>query len=249
MRIKAIVEYKGTNYQGWQRQVDYPSIQETIENVLSQYLGSEITIYASGRTDAGVHALGQVFHFDTDKEDIDMGKFKYSVNRMLPDDINIISMEIVDSSFNSRFEAKVKTYLYKVAFKQKLPIEGDLYYCCPFPTDVDKVIFALDLFKGEHNFKNFTSKEEDDDNFVRSITSIETEVTSDDLGNKFLSIRLSGDGFMRYMVRDIVGTAIAYGQNQIDLAFIKDRLDSNKERNVVKFKAPASGLYLEKVLY
>lgn len=243
MRYKAIVEYNGTNYQGWQRQPDYLSVQESIEKCLSRLLDTSITIYSSGRTDAGVHAKGQVFHFDSE-EIKDINKFLYSLNRILPNDINILSLEKVDDNFNARFNVKDKTYEYKIAFSAKQPFMNDTCYCCPYPTDVNKVINALKLFEGKHNFQDFTSKEEDEKNFVREIYSI-TII----LKENFLTIQITGDGFMRYMVRDIVGTSLAYGQGYIDLAFIKYHLQECKEREIVKYKAPAQGLYLIKVRY
>ena len=243
MRIKAVLSYRGTNYYGYQKQVDKVTVQGVIEEKLSQFLNTPTSIYASGRTDAGVHANMQVFHFDVNKE-VDIDRLKYSLNKMLPDDINILSLEVVDDDFHSRFSLKGKNYIYKIAFKDKSPFENDLVYCCPFPTDIELLKTALMKFVGKHNFMGFTSKEEDEANFVREITNISFSTE----GDTFV-ISLTGNGFMRYMVRMIVGTALAVAMNKEKLGYIDEHLDSEKERNVVSYKAPAMGLYLNKVEY
>ena len=243
MRIKALLSYKGTNYFGYQKQVDKVTVQGVIEEKLSQVLNGEVSIYASGRTDAGVHASGQVFHFDVDKE-IDLGKLRYSLNKMLPNDIHIISLEYVDEDFHARFSLKDKNYIYKIIFKEKLPFEDELVYCCPFPTDVELFEKALMKFVGKHNFMDFTSKEEDEDMFVREITDI-----SFSNEGEVLLISITGDGFMRYMIRMMVGTALAIAMGKEKLDYIDEHLDSKKERNVVSYKAPAQGLYLNRVEY
>ncbi len=243
MRIKAIVEYNGKNYQGWQKQVEAPTIQEEIEKCISKILDQETVIYGSGRTDTGVHAKGQVFHFDVFK-DIDLDKFRYSLNRVLPIDIYVKELEIVDNSFHSRFSLKDKIYTYRIHFKEKCPLERDNVYLCPFPTNIEVFKNALSLFVGKHNFKNLTSKEEDENNFVRNIYSI-------DFSNEgsILCVTFSGDGFMRYMIRDIVGVSLAVAQGKENFEYLEDLLLEGQERNIVSYKAPAEGLTLEKVNY
>lgn len=242
MRIKCIVEYQGTNYYGWQKQVGQISIEEEIEKVLSQILNTTINIYASGRTDAGVHAKGQVFHFDIDKN-VDLNRLKYSANMMLPEDINILSMEEVENEFHARYAAKNKTYEYKILLKGKDPFNYKNAYLCPQELDIDLFENALKKFEGEHNFQNYTSKEEDEQNFIRNISEIEVNKDGD-----LLSIKLTGNGFMRYMVRYIIGVSLVIAAKKEPLSFVNETLDQDK-RHIVSYKAPAEGLYLLNVQY
>ena len=242
MRIKCIVEYQGTNYYGWQKQVGQISIEEVIEKVLSQILNTPINIYASGRTDAGVHAKGQVFHFDVEKN-VDLNRLKYSTNMMLPEDINILSMEEVENEFHARYAAKNKIYEYKILLKSKDPFNYKNAYLCPQELDIDLFKNALKKFEGEHNFQNYTSKEEDEQNFIRNISKIEVKKDGE-----LLSIRLTGNGFMRYMVRYIIGVSLVIASKKEPLSFINETLDQDK-RHIVSYKAPAEGLYLLNVQY
>ena len=244
MRIFAVVTYKGTNYQGWQKQPNVLTVQEVIETNLSKYFNREITIYGAGRTDAGVHALGQTFHFDVDVESIDLDRLLYSINSMLPDDIKIDDLEQVDDEFHARFSAKEKLYSYLMVLRDKDPFFYETMFVCPYPMDVEKLKECLTHFIGVHNFKNFTSKETDKDNFVREIYDITTETN-----DAYVSILFRGNGFMRYMIRFIVGTAIEVARDRMSLEEVDALLDENSERNIVSYKAPASGLVLVDVKY
>lgn len=243
MKILAKVEYLGTSYHGWQKQPNENSIQEEIEKVLSQILNTEINIYGSGRTDSGVHAKGQTFHFVIDKE-VDLSRLLYSSNMLLPNDIHIISFKKVKDDFHARLSAKKKKYSYIINIGDKNPfIYGrSLHYPYPF----DHLLFkqALELFKGKHNFKDFTSKEEDEDNFVRTIYSIDTVINE-----KMIYVDFVGNGFMRYMIRDIVGTALAVASGKENIDYIKKHLDSSCDRNITSYKAGSEGLYLIDVIY
>jgi len=242
MKILAKVKYLGTSYNGWQKQSDAPSVQENIEKVLSQILDKETVIYGSGRTDSGVHALGQTFHFEVFK-DIDLERLRYSANMLLPSDIHIISFKEVEQDFHARFSANGKHYQYRFYVGESDPFLNGRVAFYPYPFDYDLLVEALNLFKGKHNFKDFTSKEEDEDNFVRTISNI--KVSKED---NVVYIDLVGDGFMRYMIRDIVGTCLAISNGKEDISFIKNHLDVN-DRNIVSYKAKADGLYLIDVIY
>lgn len=243
MRVLGIVQYKGTNYQGWQKQVNSPTIQGEIEEKLSKILNSEINIYASGRTDAGVHALGQVFHFDLNK-DFDLQKLLNSMNKLLPDDIKILSFNDVNDDFHARFSAKSKTYLYKIVLSNKEPFEKDLKYVFAFPFDFSLFEKTVNLFKGKHDFKDFTSKEEDADNYIREIFDVNVGQNSNEV---FVSFK--GNGFMRYQVRNMVGCALAVASNQCSFESIENHLRDKKERDIVNYKAPSEGLFLVEVDY
>ena len=244
MRVKAIVKYKGTNYHGWQKQIGDRTIQGVIEEVLSKVLDTNISIYASGRTDAGVHALGQVFHFNTHKKDLDLDRLRYSLNMLLDSDINIISLEEVDKDFHARFQVKSKTYEYRITLKSKDPFKYQSSYVCPYPMNVSLFKQSLMKFIGKHDFRNLTSKESDDEqDFNREIYNISFKKYKDDI-----TITFNGNGFMRYMIRYIVGVSLAIAEGKEDISYIDTILD-NKERQIVSYKAPAEGLYLIKVEY
>ena len=244
MRLFASVYYKGTNYFGWQRQPNVITVQEVIEDKLSQYFNREITIYGAGRTDAGVHAFGQKFHFDIDVDEVDLDRLIYSINQMLPSDIKIDDIEEVDETFHARFSAKSKTYSYCILEDSKDPFLYETTFLHPNKINIDKLRETLTHFVGVHNFKNFTSKEEDKDNFIREIYSIEVNEN-----NGLIYIILKGNGFMRYMVRLIVGMSIRIVDKDLSPLIIDELLDDNAPRNVVAFKAPPQGLTLVDVEY
>ena len=242
MRILGVCSYKGTNYYGWQKQVGFVSVQSTIEEVLSKVYDSPINITGSGRTDAGVHAFKQYFHFDTEKEK-DLKQLAYALNKMLPEDIKILSFEVVDDDFHSRYSAKRKIYEYRILLKNKDPFNNDKAYIYPMDLDVELLKNALNRFVGEHCYQDFTSKEEDEQNFVREIYSIALKQE-----DELIRIVFIGSGFMRYQIRNMVGAAMSVAIKKEDLSFIDKHLDS-KNRDIISYKAPACGLYLAAVLY
>lgn len=243
MRIKGIVKYKGTNYFGWQKQDNRVTVEGKIEEILSKILDTEVNILASGRTDAGVHALGQVFHFDVEKE-VDLEKLLYATNSLLPKDIAICSFEEVSNDFQARYSAKGKHYRYIIDFNKKNPFTFESSYNCLFPTNLELLKEALLSFIGKHDFKDFTAKEEDEQGFIRTISDI--QFTEE---NNVVTIDLFGDGFMRYMIRFIVGSSLAVAWGKENLEYIHNHLSNKINREVVCYKAPPQGLYLVKVFY
>ncbi|MBO4286137.1 MAG: tRNA pseudouridine(38-40) synthase TruA [Bacilli bacterium] len=242
MKILAKVSYLGTNYHGWQIQPNGLTIQEVIESTLSKILNTPTKIYGSGRTDAGVHALNQAFHFELNK-DFDLERLKYSLNSLLPDDVSINSLEKIDDDFHARFSAKKKHYQYRINTLKKNPFlyQTTAYY--PYPFDMTKFTQALDLFVGEHNYQNFTSKEEDEDSYKREIYDIKVTIEED-----YISVNLIGSGFMRYMIRDIIGTCLAVASGKEELTYITDRLDTDKDMHTA-YRASPEGLFLIDVIY
>ena len=243
MRVLGVVSYKGTRFQGWQKQPTVITVQGEIEKALSQVLNSEVTIFGSGRTDAGVHALAQTFTFDMSK-DIDLDKLCFSINRMIDKDIKILSFKQVDDDFHARFSAKSKTYLYKIRLGVKDPFENEYQYIYPFEFDFDLFSKALKQFEGKHCFKDFTSKEEDEDGYVREIYKIVSKKQDNDI-----TVEFTGNGFMRYQIRNMVGAALAVASKNEDLDFIPNHLKEHKIREICQYKAPPQGLYLVKVEY
>ena len=243
MKVLGICTYKGTNYYGWQKQVGFISVQEKIEECLSKVYDSPINIQGSGRTDAGVHALKQYFHYVSDKQK-DLKQLTYALNKMLPDDIKIISLEEVDDDFHARYSAKKKVYEYRILLTNKDPLSYDLAYIYPMPFDEALFKEALNKLVGTHNYQDFTSKEEDETNFVRTIYDIEVIKEKD-----LLRVIFTGNGFMRYQIRNMIGAAITVANKKESLDFIDYHLKESKIREIVAYKAPASGLYLVDVVY
>lgn len=244
MRIFGIVSYNGRNYQGWQKQPDAPSVQEEIEKQLSKIFNKTLSICGAGRTDAGVHALGQTFHFDIDEDSLDLDRLIYSLNKMLPQDIKINDLEQVDDDFHARYSAISKHYSYSIVLDSKSVFFYDTMYVCPFKIDIKKLKEALTYFIGKHNFKNFTSKEEDQDNFVREIFDIKVHSV-----DNIIAIDLFGNGFMRYMIRFIIGTALEVARGRLKISKIKELLEDDSKREIVSYKVPGEGLMLVEVGY
>jgi tRNA pseudouridine38-40 synthase len=168
----------------------------------------------------------------------------YSTNCLLPKDIKINSLKRVDDDFHARFSAKKKEYKYIVNLKGNNPFNYELNAEMYLDVDDNLLKESLNLFIGEHNFQDFTSKEEDDNNFVRTIYFASFTRSGDQLVISFI-----GNGFMRYQIRDMVATALMVAANKESIDFIKDHLKDKKERDIVSYKAPAEGLYLEEVYY
>ena len=243
MRVRGICSYKGTNYYGWQKQVGFVSVQSTIEEVLSKVYDTPITITGSGRTDAGVHALKQYFHYDTVKEK-DLKQLCYALNKMLPEDIKILSLEMVEDDFHSRYNAKKKIYEYRIILKNKDPFQDELAFVYPMEFDFDLFKSALDKFVGKHNYQDFTSKEEDEGGFIREIYEINVAKNDNDI-----KVRFVGNGFMRYQIRNMIGAAISVANKKEALDFIDYHLKEDKKREIISYKSPANGLYLVDVVY
>ena len=243
MRVRGVCSYKGTNYYGWQKQVGFVSVQSTIEEVLSKVYDMPINITGSGRTDAGVHALKQYFHYDTVKEK-DLKQLCYALNKMLPEDIKILSLEMVEDDFHSRYNAKKKIYEYRIVLKNKDPFQDELAFVYPMEFDFDLFKAALDKFVGKHNYQDFTSKEEDEGGFVREIYEINVTKNEHDI-----KVRFVGNGFMRYQIRNMIGAAISVANKKENLEFIDYHLKEDKKREIISYKSPANGLYLVDVVY
>lgn len=243
MRYLMTVSYDGSKYHGYQKQPDMNSVQETLENILTSINSNNfVSISASGRTDSGVHALNQKIHFNLDKE-LNVEKLKYSINRMLPPSIYVKDLIIVSDTFHARFDVKRKEYTYKINLGEYNPIECDYVYQYNSTLDIDKMKEASKYFMGEHNFKSYTKGCEDKESYIRTIYDIKIS-----LEGNILSIVFSGSGFLRYMVRNMVGSLIEVGANKIEPKIIKEIIEA-EDRKESGICAPASGLYLSNVIY
>jgi len=242
--IKLTLAYDGTRYHGWQRQKNAATLQESIENKLERMLGTPVTLVASGRTDAGVHALGQVCHFIT-SSNLSPEIIKKGLNALLPDDILIEDTAYAPLDFHARYHAKKKTYIYKILNRQAPDIFRRAFvWHVPVPLDVDRMVVCLRRLEGTHDFSSFRSSGSGNQNPIRTLFSAEIHETS---GGE-LSFVFEGNGFLRHMVRNMVGTVIQVGLNKMDIdAF--DRILLAKDRRKAGVKAPARGLFLVRVTY
>ena len=241
--IKLIIEYDGKGFNGWQKQPNKLNIQGEIERAIKEVTGEEVELNASGRTDAGVHAISQVANFKT-QSNIDINKIPIALNSKLKKSIIIKKAEEVDLNFHARYNAKGKKYRYII--NNSLvgsAIYRDLEYNFPIKLDVEKMKHAAKYFEGEHDFKAFRSSGTSNKNSVREIYKVEIKEE-----NERIILEFTGNGFLYNMVRIMVGTLMDVGLGKIKPESIKDIIDSKESTKAGK-TAPAQGLYLVEVYY
>ena len=246
-RVKLVVEYDGSNYVGWQRQNNGKSIQEEIEKSLKKIFNENIEITVAGRTDAGVHAFGQVAHFDLKKKNIDENKIYKAINFFLKhndNNITVLSSKFEHQNFHSRFSVKKKIYLYKIHNREtNSHLLSKRVWFVPQKISIIKMKRAAKFLIGKHDFNAFRSSNCQAKKTLRSIDGI--TISKKD---SCIEIRVKGKSFMHNQVRIIVGTLIKVGINKLDEECVKKILRS-KNRNRAGPTAPAEGLYLEKIIY
>lgn len=242
MRYKCICAYDGSQFHGYQMQKDLRTVQEEIEAVLLIINKKKTRIYASGRTDTGVHALNQVFHFDSEIE-MAPENMKNAINSRLPKDIYIKEVEIVDKSFHARFKAKAKEYHYLIDYGQYNPLNRNYrYYCTYRNVDWDLFKEAMLIFKGRHDFRSFTKNKNLTDT-VREIYEIDFETEG-----TLIKVKLVGNGFMHHMVRILIAMSLEVARGKISIADLKLIL-AQKNRRLAPKIVPPTGLYLYWVYY
>ena len=241
--IKLTIEYDGKCYNGWQKQPNKLNIQGEIERAIYNITKEEVDLIGSGRTDAGVHALGQVANFKTNSE-ISIEKIPLAINSQLKNSLVIKEAEEVDERFHSRYNAKHKTYRYIINnSKCGTAIYRNLEYSYPFKLDAEKMKQASKYFEGEHDFKAFKSSGTSSKNSVRTIYKAIVKQE----GEKII-IELTGNGFLYNMVRIISGTLLDVGLGKIRAEEIPEIIES-KDRQRAGKTLPAHGLYLVEVKY
>lgn len=247
MRYFMTFSYDGNDFAGYQKQPDKRTVQGELERVLTRINGNkEINIVASGRTDAGVHAMNQKAHFDVDEE-IDVDKFMNGANSLLPEDIYIKKIEKVADDFHARFNALGKEYIYKINLGDYDPLERKYVYQCNKKLDVVEMERAMKYVEGTHNFKAFTKTDEDKpDDYVRTLS--QTNLIRDLKDVNKITLVFIGTGFLRYMVRNIVGTLIEVGEGKRKSEEIIEILSSQDRTRAGKTANP-EGLYLKNVFY
>ena len=242
-RIKLIVAYDGTNYCGWQTQINGVTVEEVLNKTLSGLLKEDIRVIGASRTDSGVHALGNVAVFDTESK-IPGDKFSFALNQRLPEDIRIQESCQVADDFHPRFCNTIKTYEYKILNRKfALPTERLYSAFVYYPLDVEKMQMAAAYLVGEHDFKSFCSSGSQVESTVRTITDISVEKHGE-----MISIRVSGNGFLYNMVRIIVGTLMKIGLGVWEPERMEEILNAC-DRNAAGPKAEARGLTLVEIRY
>ena len=242
--IKLTIEYDGKKFGGWQKQPTKLNVQGEIEQAIKEITGEDVELNASGRTDSGVHSLGQVANFKLEKSQIEVEKIPYALNSKLKKSIVIKEAEEVDEDFHARFSCKGKKYRYIINNSiQGTAIYRDLEYHMPQKLNVDKMKKAIKFFEGEHDFKGFRASGTSSKNSVRKI--YKAEVIQE--GERII-IELCGNGFMYNMVRIIAGTLVDVGLGKIEPESIPEIIDS-KDRKKAGKTLPAHGLYLVEVFY
>jgi len=239
--VKGIVEYDGTNYSGWQRQTNSNSIQQTIEDALSTVFRENTRIIGSGRTDAGVHALNQVFNFRVGSE-FDISSVQKSINAILPDEISVKSLEFVDDEFHSRYSATSREYLYIISLRKNIFYKN--YSWTIFGKhDFNSLKRTQELFIGRKNFDAFSKNTDEIDNAECEVSYSRWFFKKD-----FLFYIIKADRFIHGMVRGIVGCMLETSRGRITLDEVENLFFSEKKTKNPLW-APASGLFLYKVNY
>lgn len=242
--FKIIIEYDGRRYCGWQRQNHDPTIQETIEQALRKMTGQHISVAGSGRTDAGVHAYGQVANFKCDTK-LKAEDFMGGLNSLTPEDIVVISCEEVDDEFHARYNVKSKVYMFKI-LQRRHPAAIYRQYAWHIRSELnfETMRTAMAYLIGKHDFKAFEGSGSPRSSTIRSVVSARLYRQDAD----YLTFEIEADGFLRFMVRNIVGTLVDVGKGKITPDEFKQILDS-KDRSRASATAPAHGLFLKQVKY
>ncbi|MFQ5932430.1 MAG: tRNA pseudouridine(38-40) synthase TruA [Nitrospiraceae bacterium] len=241
--FKLTIEYDGTAYAGWQRQPDHLTIQAVIEDTVRTVTQTEIPAIGAGRTDAGVHALGQVVSFKTEKS-LSAGEWMRALNGLLPADISVRSAEQVADDFHARYSAREKLYEYRILNrKERSALDRNRAWHVPKRLDVDVMRQGAKLLVGRHDFSSFQGSPTDTENPICELQRL--EIIED---QPLIRIEVQADRFLRQMVRSIVGTLVEVGQGKRPAQSVKDILEA-KDRRAAGATAPPHGLYLVRVIY
>ncbi|WMB27956.1 tRNA pseudouridine(38-40) synthase TruA [Streptococcus didelphis] len=244
-RYKAIISYDGSQFSGFQRQTNARTIQEEIEKTLSKLSnGQVVTIQGAGRTDAGVHAYGQVIHFDLKKRDVE--KLRFALDTQSPDDIDFVSLEEVSDQFHARYCKHLKTYEFLVDVgRPKNPMMRHYATHYPFPLKLEPMEEAIKYLIGTHDFTGFTASGTTIENKVRTL--LRADITFDTDRN-FIIFTFTGNGFLYKQVRNMVGTLLKIGNGRMPVEQVKLIL-KEKNRQLAGPTLAGNGLYLKEIIY
>jgi tRNA pseudouridine38-40 synthase len=243
MRIKLTLEYDGTNYFGWQLQAGQDTIQAQLEAVLNRIFGREVRVYAAGRTDAGVHALGQVAAFDSPRA-FEVAELRRALNAMLPRDIAVKEASEVRETFDPRREAVSRTYEYRIHnHETRSALSHRFSWNVAGPLDFEAMQQAAALFIGEHDFAAFRTLGSEVKSTVRKVFVSNWKLTTDEL-----VYRVEAGSFLRHMVRTMVAVMVEAGRGKLQASSVK-RLLEGADRSEAPAAAPPCGLFLVEVRY
>jgi tRNA pseudouridine38-40 synthase len=253
-KIKLLLEYDGTAYQGWQLQKKGLTIQGIIEETIQRITEKQARVISASRTDAGVHALGQVIAFRTESF-LNPETIKRAMNALLPGDIRVLNALRADDSFHPRHNVKRKSYFYIISNQRDSSAFLYRYiWLVPYPLNLTYMRKAARVLIGEHDFSSFRGTGSSTENNVRKIFSLKIEkiekieFMTSSIEGKFVKIRIEADGFLRHMVRNIAGTLVDIGRGRILVSRMEEILKS-RNRRLAGLTAPSNGLFLEKIVY
>lgn len=243
-RYSCIIEYEGTDYHGWQKQNDCPSIQQSLIEAIEKFCGQKVDVIASGRTDAGVHAIAQVAHFDLNKNH-PIEKVMGAINfHLRPQPISVIDCKVVDENFHARFSANKRYYVYRIINRRApLVLESNRAWHVAVPLNVSLMEDAAKVLIGRHDFSSFRDSHCQAKSPVRTLDNISINKSGD-----LVEINIDAQSFLHHMVRIIVGTLKLVGEGKWNKGDLVEALES-KKREFAGPTAPACGLYFEKVDY
>src|ERR1043166_3295441 len=249
MNYKLLIQYDGTDFHGWQSQEGFRTVQGELERALSLLEGKSVNVYGSGRTDAGVRAEGQVASFAWQRE-ITPQKLRAAINGNLDKDVRVLNAEVADDDFHARYSAIGKTYVYRIV---NAPVMSPFWLRYAYhearPLDLTRMQAAAELFLGPHDWTAFSAAQSDVEDRVRTITALNvTERFDDRSRSSLIEIKVSADGFLRYMVRSIAGALMSAARGELDPGEIQRAIETGV-RPLSIATAPAHGLTLLSVKY
>lgn len=249
MNYKLLLQYDGTDFHGWQIQEGRRTVQGELTQALSLIDGRSVNVHGSGRTDAGVHAEGQVASVQIQRE-ITTTKLRSAINGNIGRDVRVLSVETVPDDFHARYSALGKTYVYRIVNGPVIsPFWWRYAHHDARPFDLESMTEAGELFCGEHDWTAFSAAQSDVEDRVRTVTEVEISERADERSHgSLIEIRVSANGFLRYMVRAMAGTLMALGRGELDRDAISEALQTGT-RPLAAVTAPACGLTLVSVRY
>lgn len=249
MNYKLLLQYDGTDFHGWQIQDDLRTVQGELTSALSLIDGRSVNVHGSGRTDAGVHAEGQVASVEIQRE-ISPEKLRAAINANVGRDVRVLTAEPADNDFHARYSALEKTYIYRIVNGPVIsPFWSRYAHHDARRLNLESMKQGAELFLGKHDWTAFSAAQSDVDDRVRTITRLEIMARVDErLRGSLIEIRATADGFLRYMVRAIAGTLLALGRGELDFDAISEAIESGN-RPLAAVTAPAHGLTLLSVRY
>ena len=240
MKYLINLSYNGSKYYGYQIQKNKDTVEGEIEKVLSKIFNTNINTIGASRTDKGVHALNQYCTFEVTK-DLNSKKLLHSLNSLLSENVYVKSIRKVNDNFNVRYDVKRKEYIYKINMGEYNPIESEYVYQYCKKIDKELLDIFINQFKGEHNYRSFTS-DKDNGSYIRNV------IIDYKISKKVLYLRFESSGFLRYMIRNIVGLLLDINDSKKSICDIED-IFSKKDRNSLGRCASPVGLYLSKIEY